>query len=184
MTISIYGAASELIDKSFIEQTEKLGEMLAKHGHRLVYGAGGTGLMGASARGFKVGGGDVIGVAPHFMHEIEPIYTGCTELIETETMADRKEIMEDMADIFIITPGGIGTLDEFFQCITLSELWRLDKDIIFYNINDYYTKIIEYMEECIDKKFIRERVKDFYKVATTPEEVVDLLDGVLDGKTV
>ena len=184
MTICIYGAASELIDKSFIEQTEKLGEMLAKHGHRLVYGAGGTGLMGASARGFKAGNGEVIGVAPHFMHDIEPIYEGCTQLIETETMAERKEIMEDMADIFIITPGGIGTLDEFFQCITLRELGRLDKDIVFYNINDYYTKLIEYMEDCIEKKFIRERVRNFYKVASTPEEVVDLLDGVLDGKTV
>ena len=118
------------------------------------------------------------------MHEIEPIYTGCTELIETETMADRKEIMEEMADVFIITPGGIGTLDEFFQCITLRELGRLDKDIIFYNINDYYTKLIEYMEECIEQKFIRERVREFYKVATTPEEVLDLLDGTLDGKTV
>lgn len=184
MNVCIYGAASEKIDKSFMAQTEKLGEMLAKHGHKLVYGAGGTGLMGAAARGFTAGGGEIIGVTPKFMHELEPVYQYCTQLIETETMADRKEIMEDLAEVFVIAPGGIGTLDEFFQCITLRDLGRHNKNIIFYNINDYYTKLIEYIKDCTDKKFIRDNVVSFYFVATTPEEVIDLLDGKLDGKTV
>lgn len=178
MIICIYAAASDKIDKKYIKDVEHLGEELAKNGNGLIYGAGATGLMGAAARGFRAADGQVIGVTPKFMEDIEPTFGDCTELIFTDTMADRKEIMENGADAFLIVPGGIGTFDEFFQCITLRELDQHDKPIIIYNFDNYYTKLIEYMEDCIDKGFIRERVRDFYNVATTAKEAVDIVDNL------
>ena len=176
MNICIYGAASNRIDKTFIDQTEELGRKLAENGHSLIYGAGATGLMGASARGFKKGNGEIIGVAPHFMHTIEPLFEDCTRLIETDTMAKRKTIMEEKADVFVIAPGGIGILDEFFQALTLKELGRLNKPIVIYNINNFYTKLIDCIDDFIDKGFVSERVARSYEVVTTPEELLDILE--------
>ena len=109
MKICIFGAASAHIDTVYIKAVEELSEKLAKRGHTLVFGAGGTGLMGAAARGFKRGGGFVHGVIPEFFREekVELIYEDCDKITYTETMAERKFIMEDEADAFIITPGGI-----------------------------------------------------------------------------
>ncbi len=121
MKICIFGAASAHIDDNYIKAVERLGKSLALRGHSLVFGAGGTGLMGAAARGFKRGGGFVHGVIPEFFREekVELIYEDCDKITYTETMAERKFIMEDEADAFIITPGGIGTFEEFFEVLTL-----------------------------------------------------------------
>ena len=124
MNITLYGSASDRIDRAYIDGVEALGRAIAKRGHTMVFGAGSTGLMGAAARGMHAEGGNIIGVTPHFMHTLEPVSTLCTELIATETMAERKTIMEEKADAFVITPGGLGTLDEFFQILTLKILGR------------------------------------------------------------
>ena len=126
MNITLYGAASDRIDKEYIEGVEELGREMARRGHVMVYGAGSTGLMGAAARGMHEENGKIIGITPHFMHKLEPISELCTELIATDTMAERKTIMEEKADAFIITPGGLGTLDEFFQILTLKVLQQHD----------------------------------------------------------
>ena len=142
MNITLYGSASDRIDSAYIEGVEALGRAIAKRGHTMVFGAGSTGLMGAAARGMHAARGHIIGVTPHFMHTLEPISTLCTELIATETMAERKTIMEEKADAFIITPGGLGTLDEFFQILTLKILGRHDKPIVLYNINGYWDSLL------------------------------------------
>jgi len=175
MRICIYAAASDTIDVQYIKHTEELGETLALHGHSLVYGGGASGLMGAAARGFKRGGGTIIGVTPHFMHTIEPIFEGCTELIETEDMADRKEIMETQAEAFLIVPGGIGTFDEFFQCLTLKDLGQFDKPIVVYNVKSYFTDLLKYLDTCIEKGFIKARVCEQFKVAETTKDVLKAL---------
>lgn len=164
MRLCIYASASDRIDKKYMTAVENLCERLAKEGHSLIYGGGGCGLMGAAARGFRRGNGDVVGVVPKFMHEFEPVFEDCTELIETEDMADRKEIMENGCDAFIIVPGGVGTFDEFFQALTLRDLEQHSKHITIYNIDGYYDKLIEYIDDCIEKKFIKEKVRDFYTV--------------------
>ena len=164
MTICIYAAASDRIEKKYIDAVERLGEKLAKQGHSLIYGGGGSGLMGAAARGFRKGDGEVIGVVPKFMHEFEPIFEDCTKIIETDDMAERKTIMEDGCDAFLIVPGGIGTFDELFQCLTLKELGRHNKHIVLYNVDGYFTKLLEYMDDCIEKGFIREKVRGLFEV--------------------
>ena len=114
MNICVYGASSSTIAKSYINPTEELGEKMAKRGHNLVYGAGALGLMGAAARGVLRGGGKIIGVAPAFFKVDGVLFDECDEMIYTDTMRERKGIMEEKSDAFIMTPGGLGTYDEFF----------------------------------------------------------------------
>ena len=147
MRICVYGAASPNIDEQYITATETLGEALAKRGHNLVFGGGGNGLMGAAARGFKKGGADIIGVIPDFFRNeaIEAIYDCCDRLIEPKTMRERKQIMEDNADAFIVVPGGIGTYEEFFEILTSKQLCRHNKPIGIYNIDGYYDEMSDCM---------------------------------------
>ena len=111
MRICLYGAASPTIDPAHIRATEELGRELARRGHSLVFGGGGHGLMGAAARGIHEAGGHVLGVIPRFFAEndIESASDLCDEIIETDTMRQRKQVMEENADAFLMVPGGIGT---------------------------------------------------------------------------
>ena len=182
MNICVYGAASSKIDQSYIDETEKLGREIAARKFSLLYGAGASGLMGACARGVTAGNGPVIGVVPHFMHVWEPIYEGCTGTIKTETMGERKQVMEDNADAFIIVPGGIGTFDELFQILTLTELGRKNAPIVLYNINGYYDNIIELIDTDIQKGFIRPVVRELFAVCDTPDAALDYIEAELKKK--
>ena len=126
MRSCVFGAASPTIDAEYIEKVEQLGKKMAERGHSLVFGGGGNGLMGAAARGVRRGGGSIVGVIPRFFEDegVEAICDFCTELVFTETMRERKQIMEDRSDAFIVVPGGIGTFEEFFEILTLKQLCR------------------------------------------------------------
>ncbi len=177
MTICVFGASSTKIDNKYVERVEEMGCKLAQNGHNLVFGAGGTGLMGAAARGFKKGGAHIHGVIPKFFseqeHVIEPVYSDCDEVTRTETMRERKAIMEDNADAFIIVPGGVGTFEEFFEILTLKELKRHNKPIVIFNIDGYYDSMIKLMEECVDKKFIIDSLKEAYNVYDDIEDIAN-----------
>ena len=179
MKICVFGAASNLIDPSYIASIEELGRLIAKKGHSLVFGAGGHGLMGAVARGVKSEGGYIEGVIPHFFREenIEAIFEECDELIFTDTMAQRKTKMEDLADAFIIVPGGMGTFEEFFEVLTLKQLARHTKPIAIYDVNDYYVHLESFLELSMKEKFIRENCKDLYFYSDDAEEIFDYLEG-------
>ncbi len=178
MRICVYGAASPTIDNYYIEQVEKMGELLAKRGHSLVFGSGGNGLMGAAARGIKKGGGSILGVIPKFFKDevIEAIYNECNEIIFTDTMRERKQIMEDNADAFIVVPGGIGTFEEFFEILTLKQLCRHDKPIVLYNLLGYYNELEDMMKASISKNFIKDNCSALYKVTDDLELLLDYIE--------
>ena len=178
MKICIFGAASAHIDEIYIKKVEELAEMLANRGHSLVFGAGATGLMGAAARGFKKGGGFIHGVIPHFFKEdgVELIYDGCDKMTYTDTMSERKKIMEDECDAFIITPGGIGTFEEFFEVLTLKQLGRHDKAIAIYNIENYYDDLEKFMGVVKDRNFITFKCYEMYSYFNSAEEIVQYLE--------
>ena len=157
MNICVFGSASDNIDKSFLENGEKLGEFLAKRGHALVFGAGSQGMMGAVARGFKKGNGKVLGVIPKFFEEkgYEDIFYECDRLIYTQSMAERKMTMSGMCDAYIIVPGGIGTFEEFFEVLTLKQLGVHKKAIVVYDMNGYYDEMNKMMLEAIKKEFVK-----------------------------
>ena len=176
MNICLYGASSTEIDEGYIVVTEKLGELLAQQGHSLVYGAGGAGLMGAAARGMKRQGGYVVGVVPSFLKVDGVLYDWCDEMIYTDTMRRRKQIMEERADVFIVTPGGIGTYEEFFEIYTLKQLGQLHKPIVIFNINGYYDDMLAMLRRTVDERFMRAASLELISVATTPEEVLAQLE--------
>jgi uncharacterized protein (TIGR00730 family) len=176
MNITLYGAASDRIDEKYVKAVEDFGAEMAKRGHTMVFGAGATGLMGAAARGVHQAGGYIIGVTPHFMHTMEPISELCTELVATETMAERKALMEDKADAFVIVPGGVGTLDEFYQILTLRVLHRHEKPIILYNIDGFWNSTLAVIKEGVDKGFISPEALEDFVLCDTPEEVFDILE--------
>lgn len=176
MNITLYGSASDNIDRAYIEGVEKLGYAMAKRGHTMVFGAGSMGLMGAAARGMHHAGGKIIGVTPHFMHTIEPVSDLCSELIAVETMAERKHIMEEKADAFIITPGGLGTLDEFFQILTLKILGRHDKPIVLYNVGGFWDSMLGVIGAMILKKFVSPEVANDFHICETPESVFAIIE--------
>ena len=180
MTICVYGASSDLIDKNYIEVTEELGRKMADRGHGLVYGAGAQGLMGAVARGVYEKKGTIVGVAPSFFNVDGVLFEDCTEMISTETMRERKQIMEDRADCFIMTPGGIGTFEEFFEILTLKQLARHKKAIAVFNINGYYDSMEKMMQGAIDGKFMKPECSSLYKIFTDIDEMLDYLENYDD----
>lgn len=171
MNICLYGASSNDIPKIYIETVENLGETMAKRGHSLVFGGGANGLMGAAARGVTKGGGKTIGIAPSFFN-VDGILYDCSEMIYTETMRDRKKIMEDKADAFVCTPGGIGTLDELFEIMTLKQLARHKKPIAILNVNGYYNGLKSMLENAVDGGFM---LKESLSLAPFFENVEELL---------
>ena len=178
MKICVYGAASSKIDEKYVNDVYNLAKYLGERGHSLVFGAGSQGLMGAAARGFKDAGAKVFGVIPKFFEEngFEGIFYDADELHFTETMAERKQMMEDECDAFIIVPGGIGTFEEFFQVLTLKQLGRHKKAIVVYNSFGYYDELERIMEETIKKGFVNEECRKIYKIVDTAKEVSDYLE--------
>ena len=178
MKICVFGAASAHIDNIYIRAVEELGEKMAKRGHSLVFGAGATGLMGAAARGVKRGGGKIHGVIPDFFRdeEVEAIYEGCDKITYTENMSERKRVMEDEADAFIITPGGIGTFEEFFEVLTLKQLGRHDKPMAILNINGYYDDLEKFMQSVAQKKFITFQCYEMYSYFNGTDEILDYIE--------
>lgn len=182
MRICVYGAASPTIDEEYKKLTYELGAALARRGHSLVFGAGGNGLMGAAADGFKSENGHIIGVIPKFFKDetIEAIYDGCDELILPDTMRQRKEIMEEHADAFLVVPGGIGTYEEFFEILTSKQLCRHNKPIAIYNIMGYYDELNSVMLKAIDKNFIRRDCMELFYMSEDPEKLIGYLEAPVD----
>lgn len=178
MVICVFGAASEAVDEIYKEKCYSLCKKLGKRGHSLIFGAGGEGLMGAAARGFHDGGAKVHGVIPKFFEEngYEGIYYDSDELTFTQTMAERKQKMEDGCDAFIIVPGGIGTFEEFFEVLTLKQLGRHKKAIAVYNIAGYYDKLDETFDTVTQKKFVNEECKKLYKTIANEQEIIDYVE--------
>lgn len=179
MRICLYGAASPTIDPEYIRATEELGRKMARRGHSLVFGGGGRGLMGAAARGIHEAGGHILGIIPRFFAEddIESASDLCDEVLETDTMRQRKQLMEENADAFLMVPGGIGTYEEFFEILTSKQLCRHNKPIAIFNLMGYYEPLNRLMEEGIRQNFIKESVKELYTVSDDPEVLLQYMEG-------
>lgn len=175
LTICVYGAASSDIDKIYIDAARALGEEIAKRQYNLIYGGGSSGLMGGCSAGVLENGGKVIGVVPSFMNRFEAIEHNCTQLLRTRTMSLRKDVMEENCDAFIITPGGIGTFDEFFQVLTQKELGQLDKPIVIFNVNHFYDDTIALIRKLISMGFVRPSVMSIFDVC---ENEIDALNSI------
>lgn len=177
MNICVYGASSTLIDNTYITAGEMLGEVMAKNRHNLVFGGGANGLMGAVARGMtRIGGAQIIGIAPSFMNVDGILYEHCTEFIYPETMRERKKLMDEKSDAFIVTPGGIGTFDEFFEILTLKQLGRHQKPIALLNTKGYYNHLKSFLQNCINEKFMNEECNKLIFFSENPDEIISYIE--------
>ncbi len=178
MNICVFGSASKTIDDKFIEAGEHLGESLAKRGHKLVFGAGGQGMMGAVARGFKRAGGEVLGIIPKFFEEkgYESIFYESDRLVYTQSMSERKMTMSNMCDAYITVPGGIGTFEEFFEVLTLKQLGVHKKAIVVFDMNGYYKEMNAMMDAAIEKEFVKDECDKLYVTLSTEEEVINYIE--------
>ena len=179
MNICVYGASSNDIDKIYINAAEELGKKMAERSHTLVFGAGAGGIMGGTARGASSVGGKIIGIAPRFFNVDGMLYDKCDKLIKTLTMRERKKAMSDTADAFIMAPGGIGTLDEFFEILTLKQLSRHTKAIVIFNVNGYFDSLIAMLDSAISKKFINEECRGLYRVFSDIDDMLDYIEGYI-----
>lgn len=155
-SICVFCGSSKGFNPLHANITRLAGAMLAKRNIRLVYGAGNIGLMGILADAVLENGGEVLGVIPEFLKEKEVCHTGLTELIVTQTMHQRKEIMANRSDGFIVLPGGYGTLDEFFEILTWRQLHLHDKPIGILNFNGYYDHLLAHVRQMWREGFLRE----------------------------
>lgn len=178
MRICVFGAASAHIDDKYITAVEELGERMAARGHELVFGGGGSGLMGAAARGVKRGGGYVHGIVPSFFRDdgVEVLFDDSDKTTYTDDMSERKRIMEDLAEAYIIVPGGVGTLDEFFEILTLKQLGRHDKAIVVYNIDGYFDALESFMVCMADERFVTRECKNMYVQVVSVNAALDAIE--------
>jgi uncharacterized protein (TIGR00730 family) len=153
-SICVYGASSKAISEDFKACAYNIGKEIAIRGYTLVFGGGAEGVMGESARGAYENGGKILGIAPTFFDVDGILFENCTEFIYPETMRIRKQLLEDKSDAFIVAPGGIGTLDEFFEILTLKQLSRHNKPIVLFNQNGFYDNLVELLEHLADNKFM------------------------------
>ncbi|CDA84338.1 tIGR00730 family protein [Bacteroides sp. CAG:754] len=174
-SVCVYSASSTKIDPVYFQAAEELGRLLAEHHIRLINGAGSIGLMCSVADAVLKNGGEVTGVIPHFMVEQNWHHTGLTELIEVESMHERKQKMANLSDGIIALPGGCGTLEELLEIITWKQLGLYLNPIIILNVNEFFDPLLEMLEKAIEENFMRQQHGDIWKVARTPEEAVKLL---------
>lgn len=175
MNICVFGSANKGIDEYFQEKGYELGHKLADLGHDVIFGAGSYGMMGSVAKGVTENNGNVYGILPSWMDNFDDIFEGCEDVIYTKGIDDRKELFLNHSDIFIITPGGLGTLDEFFEFVSLKQLKRHKKPIIIYNINHFYDDLIELLNVMADGNFIFVPYR-LYEVADNLDDLIKLIE--------
>lgn len=171
--ITVFCGSSFGTEKIFEEQAYLLGETLAKLNIGLVYGGANVGLMGVVADGALQHGGKVIGVLPHFLQNKEIAHQNLTELILVETMHERKTKMNDLCDGVIALPGGFGTLEEFFEMLTWSQLGLHQKPVALLNINGFYDPLLQLVETMVTKGFLREVNQE---MLIQSDHITDLLE--------
>ena len=164
-------------DPVYIQKANELGRALASSGIRLVYGGGYRGLMGTIAESVRNSGGKVTGVLPEFFDDPRVRMKNVEdELIITPGMHERKQTIYDNADAFIIFPGGIGTMDEFFEIFTWKQIGLHKKNIALYNVSGFFDTLLDFLHECTGKGFMREEVMSSLIISDDSEELIKLLE--------
>ncbi len=173
-SICVYCGASDEVQESYIRLAQELGVHLASSGIRLVYGGGGVGLMGASARAAHEAGGKVLGIMPRFLLNKEMIYEDVEHVI-VEDMHTRKQMMFDESDAFIVLPGGIGTLEEAVEILSWARLGLHAKPVAFLDQDGFWSPFFELMDHIIDGRFTPENFRSLLVHSDTPESAVQAL---------
>lgn len=172
--VCVYCASSAKLAPKYFEAAAQMGDILAASGIRLIYGGGSTGLMGKVADHVLAGGGDVIGVIPEFMDEIELGHKG-VDLQVVPDMHTRKQRFFQGTDALITLPGGCGTLEELLEAITWKRLGLLTCPIIIVNTDGYFNPMVEMLNRCVEEKFMNPKHSEMWTVVDSPDQVLDAI---------
>jgi len=171
-TICVYCASSSRVKPSYFDATARLGRILAKEKLSVVYGGGSRGLMGELANSMLKAGGNITGIIPRFMCDVEWNHTSLTELILVDTMHERKEKMALMADAVVALPGGCGTLEELLEVITWKQLGIFTKPIVIVNLEGYFDALVNMLDRAMDEHFMRNEHRRMWEIVESPDEVL------------
>jgi uncharacterized protein (TIGR00730 family) len=174
--LCVYCGSSKHLDSRYYSAAQAVGKAMVENGWGLVYGGGNVGMMGSLAQSVKEAGGHVVGVIPEFMKERELAYHQADELITVASMRDRKRIMEERAAAFLALPGGIGTLEELTEIMTLRYIARIDKPVVVFNQDGFYDDLLRFFERMTRERFKSPGMHDLFGVADQIAEIWPLLD--------
>ena len=172
MKVCVFAASSSRIDDAYKRAAEELGVAFAREGVHAVFGGGGIGLMGIFADSLMAHGGSVTGVIPGFMMDEGWGHDGVTDMVVTSDMSECKKTIFAMSDAAVALPGGVGTLEELTEVITLKQLGQFNKPIIIVNVDGFYDHLIEFFDHMVRGHFMRLEHKDIWQIVTTADEVV------------
>ncbi|HZV83712.1 MAG TPA: TIGR00730 family Rossman fold protein [Brevundimonas sp.] len=173
-SVCLFCGSSDLSDPAYTEAARTFGEQTARVGWRLVYGGGGVGLMGASARAAHNAGGRVLGVMPGFLRSRERLFDEVETLV-VPSMHERKTIMYDQSDAFVVAPGGVGTLEEAIEVLSWKRLDLHAKPVIFLNLNGFWDPLLAVMEHSIAERMTPESFRQAWVVRDTVEGAIDAM---------
>ncbi len=178
-SVCLFCGSSDRSDPAYTVAAQAFGAQAAAAGWRLVYGGGGVGLMGASARAAHEAGGRVLGVMPGFLRSRERLFDDVETLVVT-SMHERKTIMYDQSDAFVVAPGGVGTLEEVIEVLSWKRLDLHGKPVIFLNINGFWDSLLATLEHSIASGMTPETFRQAWSVADTVEDAIDQMQGARD----
>jgi uncharacterized protein (TIGR00730 family) len=179
--ICVFASSSDAVDGDYRKTAVDLGKALAKEGYQILFGGGKVGLMGELARA-AFNKTTLIGVIPGFLFEKGLAFSELSEIVITEDMKDRKTIMRDRSDAYIALPGGIGTIEELIEVITLKQLQQHNKPIIIFNINHVYDPLLTQFKQLIGENFIKPNLFKMFYTTTSVEDAIAYLKNYIPPK--
>jgi cytokinin riboside 5'-monophosphate phosphoribohydrolase len=176
MNITAFSSSSDAVDPVFFDVARALGRKIAERGDTLIYGGTNVGLMGALAKSAQAAGGRIVGVIPKYLGERGIAFDEADELILTANLRERKAIMEQRADGFVVLPGGFGTLEETVEIITLKQLQQHRKAIVILNADGFYDPLHVLFEHFFEQHFAKPASRALYYFAESVEDAFRYLD--------
>lgn len=174
--VTVFCASSSVVEAKYFEAAREAGEKIAKRGWAIIYGGGNIGLMGALSRAAREHGGKVVGVIPRVLLDAGYGDREVTELIVTEGLRDRKAIMDKRGDAFLTLPGGLGTLEELLEVLTLKQLGCHDKPVVVLDLDGYYDPLWLQIQRGIDQRFIKPEFLDLWYPARHVDEALRYIE--------
>ncbi|MED3942063.1 TIGR00730 family Rossman fold protein [Priestia megaterium] len=175
-SICVFAGSSAGIKTEYKEASVSLGRYMAQKNYRLIYGGSRMGLMGEVANEMLQHGGEVIGIMPRGLFSGEIVHTALTELIEVESMHERKATMHELADAYIALPGGFGTFEELFEALCWAQIGIHKKPVGLLNVNGYYNPLMQMVQHAVDEGFSTDSAIRLINISVTPEQLISSMD--------
>ena len=171
----MFCGSSQSVADCYKKVAIELGQEIGKRGIDLIYGGASIGLMGCVAHGVHEEKGKVIGILPEFFYTKEIGYLEADELIVTQDMRERKAKMDERSDAFIVLPGGVGTLEEAIEILSMRQLKLTDKPLVFINTVGFFDKLNETICSMIEKKFAKENIRNLFAMTPDPQTALEYI---------